>query len=253
MLLQPGPTLGAFVFLPPRPLLLFSLTSVTLPPLLPCSSPLPSVPSVRFLGVTFDQRLTWRPNILQLRDRCRSDIRLLTVIASQRWGADYTTLRRLYTSLILSKLDYGSFLYASVAPSLLLHLDCIQYAACRIILGALRCTPVYKLEAEADLMPLASRCRQLLSLYGCRVFSIPSHPVRQILLHYFPIQDFLSTSYCLPALGRLADEFAFLHLTTSCFPTSPIYTEALTAVCGKSDCLNTPFVTQSFHYILGIL
>ena len=32
-----------------------------------------------------------------------------------------------------------------------------------------------------------------------------------------------------------------------------IYTEALTAVCGKSDCLNTPFVTQSFHYILGIL
>ena len=34
---------------------------------------------------------------------------------------------------------------------------------------------------------------------------------------------------------------------------SVIYTEALTAVCGKSDCLNTPFVTQSFHYILGIL
>ena len=31
-----------------------------------------------------------------------------------------------------------------------------------------------------------------------------------------------------------------------------IYTEALTAVCGKSDCLNTPFVTQTFHYILGI-
>ena len=98
---------------------------------------------------------------------------------SQRWGADYTTLRRLYTSLILSKLDYGSFLYASAAPSLLLHLDRVQYAACRIILGALRCTPVYKLEAEADLMPLATRRRQLLSLYGnygCRVLSIPSHP-----------------------------------------------------------------------------
>ena len=27
---------------------------------------------------------------------------------------------------------------------------------------------------------------------------------------------------------------------------------ALTAVCGKSDCLNTPFVTRTFHYILGI-
>ena len=138
-----------------------------LPPLLFDTSPLPYVPNVRFLGVTFDQRLTWHPHILQLRDRCRSDIRLLTVIASQRWGANYTTLLRLYTSLILPKIYYGSFLYASAATSLLLHLDCIQYAACCIILGALRCTPVYKLEAVADLMPLATRRRQLLSLYGC--------------------------------------------------------------------------------------
>ena len=30
-----------------------------------------------------------------------------------------------------------------------------------------------------------------------------------------------------------------------------LYTESTEAVCGKSDCLNTPFVTQSFHYILG--
>ena len=28
--------------------------------------------------------------------------------------------------------------------------------------------------------------------------------------------------------------------------------KALTAVCGKSDCLYTPFVTRTFHYILGI-
>ena len=27
--------------------------------------------------------------------------------------------------------------------------------------------------------------------------------------------------------------------------------KALTAVCGKSDCLYTPFVTRTFHYILG--
>ena len=30
-----------------------------------------------------------------------------------------------------------------------------------------------------------------------------------------------------------------------------LYTESTEAVCGKSDCLNTPFVSQSFHYILG--
>ena len=81
------------------------------PPLLLVTSLIPYFRNVRFLRVTSDQRLTWRPHILQLRERCRSDIRLLTVIASLRWGADYTTLRRLYTSLILSWLDISiSFL-----------------------------------------------------------------------------------------------------------------------------------------------
>ena len=196
MLLQPGLTLGAFVFLPPKPLLLFSLTSVTLPLLPPCSLILPL-----YLMFPMSVSLAW-PLISDLHSALTSfnwgadaaptfGCSQSLPPGSQRWGVDYTTLRRLYTSLILFKLDYGSFLYASAAPSLLLHLDRIQYAACRIILGALRCTPVYKLEAEADLMPLATRRRQLLSLYGCRVLSIPSHPVWQILLHYFPIQDFL--------------------------------------------------------------
>ena len=30
-----------------------------------------------------------------------------------------------------------------------------------------------------------------------------------------------------------------------------LYTESTEAVCGKSDCLYTPFVTRTFHYILG--
>ena len=58
MLLQPGLTLGAFVFLPPRPLLLFSLTSITLPP--PSSSPtLWYFPSTLYSPCPFPWRDLW--------------------------------------------------------------------------------------------------------------------------------------------------------------------------------------------------
>ena len=181
-------------------------------PLQFCGTDLQFVPSVRFLGVLFDQRLTWRSHILNLRDRCRKDLQLLSVVASHRWGASYTTLCQLYTALVLPKLDYGSFLYASAAPSVCILLDRIQYASIRIILGALRCTPVFRLEAEADLLPLGIRCRQLLSQYGSRVLSIPNHPVCHILCNYFPMQDHITTPCVLPALGRLHDEFRFLSI-----------------------------------------
>ena len=76
-----------------------------LPPLSLNGAPLSYVSSVRFLGLTFDKNLTWRPHIAQLRDRCQSDLQLLRVVASQRWGADFGTLRHLYLALVVPKLD----------------------------------------------------------------------------------------------------------------------------------------------------
>ena len=193
-----------------------------LPPLSLNGAPLSYVSSVRFLGLTFDKNLTWRPHITQLRDRCQSDLQLLRVVASQRWGADFGMLRRLYLALIVPKLDYGSILFATAAPSLLLQLDRVQYQAIRTILGALRCTPVAMLEAEADLLPLSYRRRQLLAQYGCRTLSIPSHPVTSIVQNYFPLQNYISTPCLLPALGRLHDELAFLGVEASNIPCLPM-------------------------------
>ena len=226
-LLQPGLTLGAFVFQPLRPLLLFSLTSVTLPLLLPCSLILPL-----YLMFPISVSLSW-PLISDLHGAltsfsCETD-------AAPTFGCSQS-LPPSNGELIIP--PCAGFIHLSFFPNLtmasffmllLLPLYSFILIASNMLHAVLFSVPcvaplsIAKLEAEAHLMPLATRRQQLLSLYGCRVLSIPSHPVRQILLHYFPIQDFLSTSYCIPALGRLADEFAFLHLTPSCFPNSPMF------------------------------
>ncbi|GFW49697.1 putative RNA-directed DNA polymerase from transposon X-element [Trichonephila clavipes] len=63
---------------------------------------IPVVPDVRFLGVIFDRRLTFLPHILQLRKRCEKSLNLLKVLSNTSWGADRTSLLRVYQAIVLS-------------------------------------------------------------------------------------------------------------------------------------------------------
>ena len=87
---------------------------------------------------------------------------MMKMVAFKQWGGDRKSLTLLYCSLIRSKIDYGSFLYATAAATHLKKLDRVQFAAIRVITGALKCTPVHFLEAEANIMPLEFRRDKLL-------------------------------------------------------------------------------------------
>jgi hypothetical protein len=68
---------------------------------------IPIVDEVKFLGLIFDQKLTFEPHIQYLKQRCLISLNLLRVVAHTDWGADIVTLWRLYRSHVRSKLDYG--------------------------------------------------------------------------------------------------------------------------------------------------
>ena len=164
------------------------------------------VQQIKFLGVIFDRQLTWRQHIQHIRDKCQSDLRLMRVVAGKRWGCDFTDLRQLYLGLTRSKLDYASFLYGTAAKSNLLQLDRVQYSAVRIMLGALRCTNVGKLEEEASIMPLKIQRNLLLAQYICRVLAVPDHPVREMFSQYYPFDFYVNNKRPLSSIGRAYSE-----------------------------------------------
>ena len=90
----------------------------------------------------------------KLVERCKGNLRILAILTERLWMAKYVTLKRVYNALILSKLNHAGLLYDTAAKTNLEALSRIQYAAARIMLGALRCTPVLWLEAEANLVLL---------------------------------------------------------------------------------------------------
>ena len=81
----------------------------------------------KFLGLIFDNKLSFIPHIKALKARCLKTLDILKVLSSTEWGTDKTVLLQLYQALIRSKLDYGSIIYGSARKSYIKQLDTIHH------------------------------------------------------------------------------------------------------------------------------
>lgn len=174
--------------------------------------PIEYVKQIKFLGVIFDKRITWKPHIEYISAKCQPDLRLLRMIAFNKWGADFASLRAIYTAMTLPKITYANFLRTSTAKYLTKTLNRIQYAAARTMLGALRCSPTCTLEPEAGLMPLQLLHRKEAASYSCRVLSILNHPVAtQLKLETY--DKYHKTNSSIPAISYMRNELMLLGLS----------------------------------------
>ena len=129
-------------------------------------SPIPVVEESKFLGILFDRKLSFIPHIKYLKAKC---LKALKVLSRTSWGADRTTLLKLYRSLVWSKLDYGCIIYGSVRKSYLQMLDPIHNQGLRLALGAFKTSPVASLHVEADEPSIYSQREKLSLQYAIRL------------------------------------------------------------------------------------
>ena len=115
-----------------------------------------------------------------LKAKCLKALNLLKVLSHTSWGADRTTLLKLYRSLVRSKLDYGCIIYGSARKSYLQMLDPIHNEGLRLALGAFRTSPVASLYVEADEPSLYSRREKLSLQYAIRLAANPSNPAHEV-------------------------------------------------------------------------
>src|ERR1043165_2452631 len=106
---------------------------------------------VKFLGVIFDSKLTWKPHIDYIIDKCKKKVNLIRAISCYGWRACKKTLLIIYRALIRSILDYGDVAYSSACKSYLDKLSCIQTEALRLCCGAPKGTA---LQNECGELPL---------------------------------------------------------------------------------------------------
>ena len=93
--------------------------------------------------------------------RCQKSLNIMNVLSHTEWGADRTTLLKLYCSLVRSKLDYGCIVYGSASKTALVRLDPVHNQGLRLSLGAFCSSPVETLYVEAHELPLQIRRERL--------------------------------------------------------------------------------------------
>ena len=122
--------------------------------------PLTQSQNPTFLGIKFDTQLT-SDHITDLNKMSRRRQCLLT-LAGKSYGSHRRTIRAAYVGYVRSLFDYGAAVYrVHAAPSVRDKLEAEQHKCARIITGCIRLTHKGALLAEADLVPLSLRAKQL--------------------------------------------------------------------------------------------
>lgn len=111
---------------------------------------LPVASEAKFLGVTFDSKLSWRPHFDRIRDQCMRRLNGMRALAG-RGGLNGKVLMTVYKSFVRSVMEYGCAAFVNATNSQLYKLQRVQNAACRIALRANRFTSVTRLHEMAEL------------------------------------------------------------------------------------------------------
>lgn len=108
----------------------------------------------KFLGVTFDERTTFKQYIQNLKVECMKRLNMMKILSNNTWGADQETLFLFYKTVIRSKIEYAPTIYGNTTKTILKTLNPMHYQGICLALGILRSTPVsniYTISGEPTL------------------------------------------------------------------------------------------------------
>ena len=84
-------------------------------------------------------------------------------LAGTTWGANSDILKQVYTGAVRPVVEYASTIWDTASKTNKSKLDRVQNMGLRIILGAMRSTPIQQMEKTTDLQPL--ECRRIQSCH----------------------------------------------------------------------------------------
>ena len=127
--------------------------------------------SVRFLGITFDYKLSFNQHINIILQKCTKATNLIKYLCGTWWGADPGTLVKLYKSYVRSIIEYGIFIFYPSQKILMQKIEKMQIAALRSAMGYRRTTPTNVILAETKVPLIEERTKLLCKSFIIKVMS----------------------------------------------------------------------------------
>jgi ribonuclease HI len=132
----------------------------------------------KYLGLTIDTRLNWKPHMDQIQGKANKSIQALSSLAGSTWGIKLKDMRQIYQAVVLPQIFYACSAWGvnkntgdGHTKALVTLLDSIQAKAARIIGGAFKATSTPALNVETHLLPMKQQLWKEKSLALVRMLS----------------------------------------------------------------------------------
>jgi len=159
--------------------------------------------SAKFLGITYDSKLTWQPHLKNLKINCQKLLGIMKMLTSQKFGATQSCLMKIYRMYVRAKLDYGSIVYSSACTSELNKLDVVCNDALRIATGAFKSSPLESLYVLADEMRPQERREYLSMRYYLKIKAALRNPTNDCIT--YRNETYLRNNQQSPFIVRITD------------------------------------------------
>ena len=161
---------------------------------------IPIVPEATFLGVIFDSRLTWEPQVRQLVSKAYKWLNLIRVLSSCSKKSSPERLASLYMSIIRPLFEYSSLCIVNAAEVHLAKLQLIQNQSLRVVLRMPRYVSIKDLHDSSGFKPIRDH---LVSFARGRFSSMRrlSPLVEETLSNYNSVSHIETNASCLDLIG----------------------------------------------------
>ena len=96
--------------------------------------PLSYYPHIKFLGITFDNRMTFTKHFEEILERCNNQFHRLRILVNKKWAPSSTTILQIYRQCVRPIFEYGIVSTITVSESVVNKIQRVQNSFIRLAL-----------------------------------------------------------------------------------------------------------------------
>ena len=134
------------------------------------------VTKFKYLGMTFDCRLSWKDHIEEVTTRAQNRLSIIKRLAGSTWGCARSTLNTTYKMFVKPVMKYGCSALITSPDHNISKLDKIQNQALRLVTGAVKTTPIDAMLILTNNKEFSSEIAQAALKLHEKLIRLPSKP-----------------------------------------------------------------------------
>ena len=91
-------------------------------------------PQIKFLGITFDNRMTFTKHFEEISERCNQKFYLLRILVNKKWDPSPSTILQIYKQCVRRIFEYGIVSTITVSETVITKIQRVQNSFIRLAL-----------------------------------------------------------------------------------------------------------------------